>query len=116
VFNGSKNEADFSNYKRREILARLLKGNSTSTTPDPDNPHQSAKITFLDLTYQQPPGNGPIIVHPSPSRPEGAELHVYSKGSGPFGITANGLPSDTWPERFLEWPKGEGTSVLCAKI
>jgi dienelactone hydrolase len=37
-----------------------------------------------------------------------AELHVYSKGGKPFGITGSGLPSDTWPDRLLEWLKGEG--------
>jgi dienelactone hydrolase len=37
-----------------------------------------------------------------------AELHVYSKGKGPFGIGGRGLPSDTWPDRFLEWLKAEG--------
>jgi dienelactone hydrolase len=37
-----------------------------------------------------------------------AELHVYSKGSGPFGMGGKGLPSDTWPDRFLEWLKAEG--------
>jgi len=37
-----------------------------------------------------------------------AELHVYSKGKGPFGMGGNGLPSDTWPDRFLEWLKAEG--------
>ena len=36
------------------------------------------------------------------------ELHVYSQGGRPFGITKNGFPSDTWPDRFLEWIKGEG--------
>jgi hypothetical protein len=33
---------------------------------------------------------------------------VYSKGGKPFGITGSGLPSDTWPDRLLEWLKGEG--------
>ncbi len=37
-----------------------------------------------------------------------AELHVYSKGTGPFGIGGKGLPRDTWPDRFLEWLKAEG--------
>ena len=37
-----------------------------------------------------------------------AELHIYSKGGRPFGIASHGLPSDTWPDRFLEWLKGEG--------
>jgi dienelactone hydrolase len=35
-----------------------------------------------------------------------AELHVYSKGN--FGLGGKGLPSDTWPQRFLEWLKAEG--------
>ena len=37
-----------------------------------------------------------------------AELHVFSKGTGPFGIRSQGLPSDTWPSLFLDWIKGEG--------
>jgi acetyl esterase/lipase len=37
-----------------------------------------------------------------------AELHVYSKGSGGFGMGGKGLPSDAWPDRFLEWLKAEG--------
>jgi acetyl esterase/lipase len=35
-----------------------------------------------------------------------AELHVFSKGS--FGLGGQGLPSETWPQRFLEWLKAEG--------
>ncbi len=37
-----------------------------------------------------------------------AELHVFSRGSGPFGIKKQGLPSDDWPDLFLKWIKGEG--------
>lgn len=37
-----------------------------------------------------------------------AELHVFSKGSGPFSIKPQGLPSDAWPDLFLRWIKGEG--------
>lgn len=37
-----------------------------------------------------------------------AELHVFSKGRGPFGIRKQGLPSDDWPDLFLDWIKGEG--------
>jgi dienelactone hydrolase len=35
-----------------------------------------------------------------------AELHVYSKGN--FGLGGSGLPSGSWPDRFLEWLKAEG--------
>jgi len=37
-----------------------------------------------------------------------AELHVFSKGTGPFGIRLQGLPSDAWPDLFLKWVRGEG--------
>ena len=37
-----------------------------------------------------------------------AELHVFSKGRGGFGIRKQGLPSDAWPDLFLKWIKGEG--------
>jgi hypothetical protein len=37
-----------------------------------------------------------------------AELHVFSKGNGPFGMGGRGLPSDSWPDLFLRWLKAEG--------
>jgi acetyl esterase/lipase len=37
-----------------------------------------------------------------------AELHVFSKGPGPFSIRMQGLPSDAWPDLFLKWIRGEG--------
>ena len=37
-----------------------------------------------------------------------AELHVFSKGRGGFGIKKQGLPSDAWSDLFLTWIKGEG--------
>jgi hypothetical protein len=37
-----------------------------------------------------------------------AELHVFSKGKGGFGIKKQGLPSDAWSDLFLTWIKGEG--------
>ncbi|MDC6384492.1 alpha/beta hydrolase [Flagellimonas taeanensis] len=32
-------------------------------------------------------------------------LHMYSKGGHGFGMRKQGLPSDTWIERFYEWSK-----------
>jgi acetyl esterase/lipase len=32
-----------------------------------------------------------------------AELHVYSNGRAGFGMRKQGLPSDTWTERFYDW-------------
>jgi acetyl esterase/lipase len=36
------------------------------------------------------------------------EMHIYSKGGHGFGMTRQGLPSDTWIERFGDWLKGQG--------
>lgn len=35
-------------------------------------------------------------------------LHMYAKGDHGFGMRAQGLPSDTWIERFYDWAKGQG--------
>ncbi len=37
-----------------------------------------------------------------------AELHIYSKGGHGFGMRIQGLPSDTWTDRFTDWLKQEG--------
>lgn len=35
-------------------------------------------------------------------------LHMYSKGGHGFGMKKQGLPSDTWIERFYDWALAEG--------
>ena len=37
-----------------------------------------------------------------------AELHIYEKGGHGFGMRKQGLPTDTWYERFGEWLKLQG--------
>lgn len=37
-----------------------------------------------------------------------AELHIYSKGGHSFGMTKQGLPVDSWIERFGDWLRGQG--------
>jgi acetyl esterase/lipase/lysophospholipase L1-like esterase len=37
-----------------------------------------------------------------------AELHIYAKGGHGFGMNEQGLPSDTWKDRFADWLKLEG--------
>lgn len=34
-----------------------------------------------------------------------AELHIYAKGGHGFGLKKQGLPSDTWTDRFIDWLK-----------
>lgn len=38
-------------------------------------------------------------------------LHMYSKGGHGFGMRKQGLPSDTWIERFYDWSVAEGLTV-----
>ena len=37
-----------------------------------------------------------------------AELHIYSKGGHGFGMNKQGLPSDTWIDRFADWLNLQG--------
>ena len=37
-----------------------------------------------------------------------AELHIYSKGGHGFGMNKQGLPSDTWIDRFTDWLNAQG--------
>jgi acetyl esterase/lipase len=32
-----------------------------------------------------------------------AELHIYAQGGHGFGLRKQGLPTDTWTDRFIEW-------------
>lgn len=36
------------------------------------------------------------------------EMHIYSTGGHGFGMTRQGLPSDTWIERFGDWLRVQG--------
>ncbi len=37
-----------------------------------------------------------------------AEIHLYGKGKGAFGMTKQNLPSDEWIDSFYTWLKSEG--------
>jgi len=39
---------------------------------------------------------------------DSAELHIYSKGGHGFGMLKQGLPVDTWIDRFAEWLDVQG--------
>jgi acetyl esterase/lipase len=45
-----------------------------------------------------------------------AGLHMYSRGNHGFGMRKNGLPSDSWIERFYEWSVAEGITVPVAEL
>lgn len=40
------------------------------------------------------------------------EMHMYSKGGHGFGMKTQGLPSDSWIERFYEWSIAEGLTKI----
>lgn len=44
-----------------------------------------------------------------------AALHMYSKGGHGFGMKKQGMPSDTWIERFYDWSVSEGLTKHPAK-
>jgi acetyl esterase/lipase len=37
-----------------------------------------------------------------------AELHIYAQGGHGFGMRKQGLPTDTWIERFADWLEAQG--------
>ncbi len=37
-----------------------------------------------------------------------AELHIYAKGGHGFGMGKQGLPVDTWINRFADWLNVQG--------
>ncbi|HRE51598.1 MAG TPA: alpha/beta hydrolase [Flavitalea sp.] len=39
---------------------------------------------------------------------QAAELHIYEKGGHGFGMSKQGIPTDSWIERAGEWLKGRG--------
>lgn len=42
-------------------------------------------------------------------------LHMYSKGGHGFGMKQQGLPSDSWIERFYEWSLAQGLTNKASK-
>jgi acetyl esterase/lipase len=37
-----------------------------------------------------------------------AELHIYAQGGHGFGLNKQGLPTDTWTDRFIDWMALQG--------
>jgi acetyl esterase/lipase len=37
-----------------------------------------------------------------------AELHIYAQGGHGFGLNRQGLPTDTWTDRFIDWMTLQG--------
>jgi acetyl esterase/lipase len=37
-----------------------------------------------------------------------AEIHIYAQGGHGFGMVKQGLPSDGWIERFMDWLEAQG--------
>jgi acetyl esterase/lipase len=37
-----------------------------------------------------------------------AELHLYARGGHGFGMNQQGMPADTWIDRFWDWLQAQG--------
>ncbi len=55
-----------------------------------------------------PPGDSIRLYSAWKAAGKSAELHIYAKGNHGFGVTKQGLPSDTWIDRFGDWLGQQG--------
>jgi acetyl esterase/lipase len=55
-----------------------------------------------------PPGHSVAIYTKWLDAKQSAELHMYAKGSHGFGMNKQGLPVDTWIDRFCDWLGQQG--------
>ena len=87
------------------VAGSKLQIRNANANPDPNN-EELNNIIRMEIAH----GQQPIRLVRQNANWNGAgksaELHVYSKDK--FGLGGKGLPSDTWPDRFLEWLKAEG--------
>jgi acetyl esterase/lipase len=55
-----------------------------------------------------PPGDSISLYSSWNAAGKSAELHVYAKGNHGFGMSKQGLPCDTWIDRFGDWLGQQG--------
>jgi acetyl esterase/lipase len=55
-----------------------------------------------------PPGDSNRLYSAWKAAGKSAELHIYAKGNHGFGVSKQGLPSDTWIDRFSDWLGQQG--------
>jgi acetyl esterase/lipase len=91
-----------------------------------------SRPAFIAAIYSAPPLEAPMAVHAPPLfllctasddmastvslryysvwRDAGhpVELHIYAQGRHGFGMTPQGLPLDSWFERFMNWLQAQG--------
>ncbi len=73
-----------------------------------EKPKEDAPPMFLVCASDDPLGlaKGSIALYSSwLEAGKSVALHMYSKGGHGFGMRKQGLPSDTWIERFYDWSK-----------
>lgn len=73
-----------------------------------EKPKEDAPPMFLVCASDDPLGLAPGTIALYSSWLEAGKtvaLHMYSKGGHGFGMRKQGLPSDSWIERFYDWSK-----------
>jgi acetyl esterase/lipase len=73
-----------------------------------EKPKEDAPPMFLVCASDDPLGLAPGTIALYSSWHEAGKtvaLHMYSKGGHGFGMRKQGLPSDSWIERFYDWSK-----------
>ncbi len=75
-----------------------------------EEPKSDAPPMFIICATDDPLdlAKGSIALYTSMQQAQiGVELHMYAKGGHGFGMHGQGLPSDTWIQRFYDWAVSE---------
>jgi len=73
---------------------------------DVDVPADAPPLFIAVAADHQPVANGLMALYTVwKTAGKSAEMHIYSNGRAGFGMRKQGLPSDTWIERYYDWMK-----------
>lgn len=103
------------------LTAGVVLANEPESRPDFVAPIYGALWEGITVPADAPPlftalaSNDPIAVKPCialytawQAAGRQAEIHCYAQGGHGFGMVRQGLPSDSWIERFGEWLAAQG--------
>lgn len=107
------------------VSAGVALAQDTGSHPDFVAPIYGALWENVVVPEDAPPlftafaSNDPIAVKPCialytawHAAGRSAEMHIYAQGGHGFGMARQGLPSDSWIERFGEWLEAQGLVEL----
>lgn len=71
-------------------------------------PENAPPLFILSAADDEIAASNPDLFKQWRAAGKSAELHIYSKGGHSFGMSKQGLPVDSWIERFGDWLKAQG--------